>query len=50
MVKKEFIKVISHSEDDRIRLKIETEKGRVEQDIKDRWKWYRDRYKRRLRK
>ena len=106
MVKKEFIKVISHSGDDRLRLKIETEKGKVvdivvqyeakfsevwhsivrydcshgflyrdvmfpggkkekhpldipdlktaliyaEQDIKDRWKWYRDRYRRRLRK
>jgi len=106
MIKKEFIKVISHSGDDRLRLKIETEKGKVvdmvvqyeakfsevwhpivrydcshgflhrdvmfpggkkekhpldipdlktallyvEQDIKDRWKWYRDRYKRRLRK
>jgi len=106
MVKKEFTKVISHSGDDRLRLKIETEKGKVvnmvvqyeakfadewhpivrydcshgflhrdvmfpgdkkekypldipdlktallyaEQDIKDRWKWYRDQYKRRLKK
>ena len=106
MVKKEFTKLISPSEDDRLRLKIETEKGKVvdivvqyeakfdeewhpivrcdcshgflhrdvmspggkkekypldipdlktallyaEQDIKDRWKWYRDRYRRRLRK
>ena len=29
MVKKEFTKVISHSEDDRLRLTIETEKGKV---------------------
>jgi len=29
MVKKEFTKVISHSGDDRLRLKIETEKGKV---------------------
>ena len=117
MVKKEFTKVISQSGDDRLRLKIETKKGKVaerrrsevsgqktkqryamrkfdeewhpivrydcshgflhrdvmfpggkkekhpldipdlktaliyaEQDIKDRWKWYRDRYRRRLRK
>ena len=106
MVKKEITKVISHSGDDRLRLKIETEKGKVfntvvqyeakfsevwhpivrydcshgflhrdvifpggkkekhpldipdlrtallyvGQDIKDRWKWYRDRYKMRLRK
>jgi len=104
MVKKEFTKMISSSEDDRLRLKIETKKGKVvdivvqyeakfnkewhpivrydcshgflhrdvmlpggkrekypldipdlkialiyaEQDIKDRWKWYRDRYRRRL--
>lgn len=106
MVKKEFTKVISQSGDDRLRLKIETKKGKVvdivvqyeakfdeewhpivrydcshgflhrdvmfpgdkkekypldipdfktallyaEQDIKDRWKWYRDQYRRRLRK
>lgn len=106
MVDKEFTKTISSSGDDRLRLKIETEKGEVvdivvqyeakfdavwhpivrydcshgffhrdvmfpgnkkekhhldipdlktallyaEQDIKDRWKWYRDRYKRRLKK
>jgi len=106
MVRKEFTKVISHSGDDRLRLKIETEKSKVvdifvqyeakfadewhpivrydcshgflhrdvmfpggkkekhpldipdlktallyaEQDIKDRWKWYRDRYRRRLRR
>ena len=29
MVKKEFTKMISPSEDDRLRLKIETEKGKV---------------------
>jgi hypothetical protein len=29
MVKKEFIKVISHSGDDRLRLKIEMEKSKV---------------------
>ena len=29
MVKKEFTKGISHSGDDRLRLKIETEKGKV---------------------
>lgn len=29
MVKKEFTKVISQSGDDRLRLKIETEKGKV---------------------
>lgn len=106
MAKKEFTKIISPSGDDRLRIKIETEKGRVvdmvvqyeakfeenwhavvrydcshgflhrdvmfpgnkkekhlldipdlktallyaEQDIKDRWKWYRDRYRRRLKK
>jgi len=106
MVKKEFTKVISQSGEDRLRLKIETKKGKVvdivvqyeakfdeewhpivrydcshgflhrdvmfpgdkkekypldipdlktallyaEQDIKDRWKWYRDQYRRRLRK
>ena len=106
MVKKEFTKIISRSNDDRLRLKIETDKGKVidmvvqyeakfgdewhpivrydcshgflhrdvmfpsgnkekypldipdlktallyaEQDIKDRWKWYRDRYRRRLKK
>ena len=106
MIKKEFTKVISPSGDDRLRLRIVTDKGKVvdivvqyeakfdetwhpivrydcshgflhrdvmspsgkkekypldipdlktaliyaEQDIKDRWKWYRDRYKRRLRK
>jgi hypothetical protein len=106
MTTKEFTKVISQSQDDRLRIKIETEKGNVidmvvqyeakfeeewhpivrydcshgflhrdvmfpggkkekhpldipdlnsallyaEQDIKDRWAWYRDRYKRRLKK
>jgi len=106
MTEKEFTKLISQSGDDRLRLKIETEKGKVvdivvqyeakfdeewhpiirydcshdflhrdvmwpggkkekypldipdlktallyaEQDIKDRWKWYRDQYRRRLRK
>jgi len=29
MVKKEFTKVISQSGDDRLRLKIETEKGKI---------------------
>ena len=29
MVKKEFTKMISPSEDDRLRLKIETKKGKV---------------------
>jgi len=70
MVKKELTKVISHSGDDRLRLKIEdiiwpsrkkkqhpldipdlkTASLYAEQDIKDRWKWYRDRYRRRLKK
>ena len=106
MAKKEFSKTISPSGDDRLRMKIETEKGKVidmvvqyeakfgekwhtivrydcfhgflhrdvmfpgskkekhpldipdlktallyaEQDIRDRWKWHRDRYKRRLKK
>jgi hypothetical protein len=106
MTKKEFTKVISQSQDDRLRIKIETEKGNVidmvvqyeakfeeewhpivrydcshgflhrdvmfpggrrekhpldipdlnsallyaEQDIKDRWAWYRERYRRRLRR
>lgn len=106
MVKKEFSKLISPSQDDRLRVKIQTEKGNLvdmvvqyeakfdqewhpvvrydcshgllhrdvifpggrkekhplnipdlktallyaEQDIKDRWQWYRERYKRRLRK
>ena len=101
---KEFTKIISPSGDDRLRMKINTEKGRIinmvvqyeakfdknwhpiirydcshgffhrdvlypkgkkekypldipdlktallyaEQDIKDRWSWYRDRYRRRL--
>jgi len=104
MVKKEFTKIISQSGDDRLRLKIDTEKGQVvdivvqyearfsgvwhpivrydcshgflhrgvmlpgdkkekqplnipdlktaliyaEQDIMDRWKWYRERYRRRM--
>jgi len=106
MTNKEFTKVISQSQDDRLRIKIETEKGNVidmvvqyeakfeeewhpivrydcshgflhrdvmfpggrrekhpldipdlnsallyaEQDIKDRWAWYRERYRRRLRR
>jgi hypothetical protein len=106
MTKKEFTKVISQSQDDRLRIKIETERGKVldmvvqyeakfeeewhpivrydcshgflhrdvmfpggrrekhpldipdlnsallyaEQDIKDRWAWYRERYRRRLRR
>jgi len=106
MAQKEIIKIISPSGDDRLRVKIKTEKGKVvnlmvqyearfdsewyalvrydcshgflhrdvmfpdgkkekhpldipelktalmyaEQDIKDRWKWYRDRFKRRLKK
>ncbi len=106
MTQKEITKFISQSGDDRLRLKIETEKGKVvnmlvqyearihgewyalvrydcshgflhrdvmfpggkkekhpldipdlktalmyaEQDIKDRWKWYRDRFRRRLKK
>ncbi len=29
MVKKEFTKVISQSQDDRLRIKIETEKGNI---------------------
>ncbi len=105
-MKKEFVKTISPSGEDRLRMKIETDKGQVvdvmvqyeaklkgkwhalvrydcshgflhrdvmfpdgtkekvpldipdlktallyaEQDIKDRWQWYRDRYKRRLKK
>jgi len=104
MIKKEFTKIISQSGDDRLRLKIDTEKGQVvdivvqyearfsgvwhpivrydcshgflhrdvmlpgdkkekqplnipdlktaliyaEQDIMDRWKWYRERYRRRM--
>lgn len=106
MGKKEFVKVISPSGEDRLRLKIETKMGRVvdivvqyeakiggkwhsvvrydcshgffhrdvilpggkkekrpldipdlktallyaEQDIRDRWGWYRERYRRRLKK
>lgn len=106
MGKKEFIKKISPSSGDRLRLRIETEKGKIvdivvqyeaefggewhpivrydcshgflhrdvmlpggkeekypldipdlktallyaEQDIKDRWKWYRERYRGRLKK
>ncbi len=106
MAKKEFVKVISPSNDDRLRLRIETKKADVvdifvqyeakfddkwhpvvrydcshgflhrdvilpggkkekypldipdlktallyaEQDIKDRWKWYRNRYRRRLKR
>jgi len=75
MVKKEFSKIISPSGDDRLRIKIEIERGKdvmlpggkkekypldipdlkiallyAEQDIKDRWKWYRDRYRKRLKK
>ena len=106
MAKKEFTKIISPSGDDRLRMVIETDKGRVvdivvqyeaklggewhpivrydcshgffhrdvlfpdgkkekypleipdlktallyaEQDIKDRWKWYKSRYKRRMKK
>ena len=106
MPRKEFVKIISPSGDDRLRLRIRTEKGQIadmvvqyeakfgdkwhavvrydcshgflhrdvmlpggkkekypldipdlktgliyaEQDIKDRWKWYRDRYRRRLKK
>lgn len=106
MAQKEITKIISQSGDDRLRLKIAIEKGKVvnmlvqyearlegeryavvrydcshgflhrdvlfpngkkekhpldipdlktalmyaEQDIKDRWRWYRDRFKRRLKK
>jgi len=106
MRQKEFIKTVNPSGDDRLRLRIKTEKGRIidmvvqyeamfddewhpivrydcshgflhrdvmlpggkqekypldipdlktallyaEQDIKDRWKWYKDRYKRRMKK
>ena len=106
MPEKEFTKIISPSGDDRLRIKINTEKGKVvemvvqyeakfgeewypivrydcshgflhrdvmfpkgqkekypldipdlntallyaEQDIKDRWMWYRERYRRRLKK
>ena len=106
MAQKEITKIISQSGDDKLRLKIGTEKGKVvnmlvqyearfdgewyavvrydfshgflhrdvmfpggkkekhpldipdlktalmyaEQDIKDRWKWYRDRFRRRLKK
>ena len=52
MGNKEFIKELSLDGEDRLRIKIEVEKGKVmdvvvqyESKIKDRWEWYKERFK-----